>query len=242
MCSLLCMALGSAGVQVMGTRVEWAMDLSSTTASAFPSQPATAKIFWFHVYIHTQTHTHAHTHTHARTYFSLYLCVYIEVLFPLHNLSLFFIYLYKFYNIFSISFSILQNSKCLKRKYFCLRHTRRFLWVYSVYNISLRIRYLFLVIWHSRCPIFNFFFLKQNLHAKISILIKVCFELLYLCLAADQILLPSQTTEHWFSHSPTVLLDLKASWEYSELCSEVCNLVAEAKWIWMACESTELWT
>lgn len=117
------------------TRVQRAMDWSSTTASAFPSQAEMAKIFWSYLYMHRDTHTHTYI------LLSLSLCVYkssfikilfIKVLFPLPTFPYLKKYLYKFYNIYIISFSIIQNSKCLKTIYFWLGQIRNFMWIYSV--------------------------------------------------------------------------------------------------------------
>lgn len=167
------MALGSGVVHVMWTRVQ--------TTSAFPSQPGMDKIWWPYEYIHTDTCMHMQTHI----YFSLSLHVHIKALFALEHLSLF---------SHDVSLPVLQNTKCLKRKYFWLGHIRNLMSLYSVYNMSLRNRYIFPVIWHSRCPIFQFFWSSIYMDTSVfwSLKVKDCFELSYLWLASDQILLLAQ--------------------------------------------------
>lgn len=138
-CSLLYIALGSGVVQVMWTQVQRIMSLNSTTTSAFPSQPGMYKIWWSYVYMHI--HRCAHTHT----YLPLSLHVFKNVIFSLQHLSLFSL---------DVSSPVLQNTKCFKKKYFWLGHIRYLMWLDSIYNMSLRNRDIFPVIWHYRCPIY----------------------------------------------------------------------------------------
>lgn len=116
-----------------------------------------------HMCTYIQTHMRACAHTHI----SLSLHVYIKVLLPLQHFSLF------------SDLPILQNNKCLKRKYFWLGYIRNFMCLHSVCNVSLRNRYIFPVIWHSRCPILQFFWSTIYMDASVfwSLNVEGCFDL-----------------------------------------------------------------